>query len=82
MFNIVVNGATLSSNYDVFKAAGGKNKAVELDLTVTATGGNGINLSLVSVSGYYGAFVNAIELDQTVAGRGGGADREYPGLHR
>jgi hypothetical protein len=52
----------------VFAAAGGENKGVELDLTVTASGGNGINLDLVNVSGYYGSFVNAIELDQAVAG--------------
>ena len=65
VFNILANGATLVSNYDVFKAAGGKNTAVELDLTVTA-GKNGIDLSLVNVSGSYGAFVNAIELDQTL----------------
>ena len=68
VFNVIVNGKTLAANYDVFKMAGGENKAVELDLTVTATGGTGISLSLAYVSGYYAAFVNAIELDQTVAG--------------
>ena len=42
VFNIVVNGQTLAADYDVFKAAGGENKAVELDLTVTAGGNTGL----------------------------------------
>jgi Ca2+-binding RTX toxin-like protein len=68
VFNVVVNGTTMVANYDIFKTAGGENKGVELDLTVTATGGNGINLSLVSDGTSYGAMVNAIEVDQAVAG--------------
>ena len=68
VFNVIVNGTTMVADYDIYKAAGGENIAVELDLTVTATGGNGIDLSLVSVSGYYGAMINAIEVDQTVPG--------------
>jgi hypothetical protein len=67
VFDVIANGKTLVTNYDVFSAAGGEDKAVELDLTVTATGGTDISLSLLSVAGFYGAFVNAIELDQTVA---------------
>ncbi|HTW70835.1 MAG TPA: right-handed parallel beta-helix repeat-containing protein [Acetobacteraceae bacterium] len=68
VFDVIVNGQTLAANYDVFKNAGGEDKAVELDLTVTATGGTGISLQLAYASGYYAPFVNAIELDQTVAG--------------
>jgi parallel beta-helix repeat protein len=70
VFNVVVNGVTMQANYDVFSAAGGENKGVELDLTVgteTLNGVTGIALSFVNVSGYYGAFVNAIELDRTLA---------------
>ena len=68
LFNVVVNGVTLVTNYDIAKAAGGENIAVELDLTVTAAGGTGINLSLVSQGGDYGAMINAIEVDQAVPG--------------
>ena len=68
VFNIVANGTTLVSDYDVFAATGAKNTAVELDLTVNVTGGSGLNLDFVNVSGFYGALVNAIELDQPVAG--------------
>jgi hypothetical protein len=67
VFDVVVNGKTMVSEYDVFLAAGGQNMAVELDLAVTASGGKGIDLSLVSVAGQYGAFVNGIELDRAVA---------------
>ena len=68
VFNIVVNGKTMVANYDVFKAAGGQNIGVELDLSVTAAGGSGIALSLVNAAGVYGAFVNGIELDKIVSG--------------
>ena len=68
VFNIVVNGTTLVANYDAFAAAGGQNKAVELDLPVNVSGGTGVNLSFVNASGTYDAFVNGIELDQAVPG--------------
>ena len=70
VFDIVVNGVTMVANYDVVQAAGGPNKAVELDVTVTVTGGKGLALDLVndaaSTSGLP-AFVDGIELDQVVA---------------
>ena len=71
VFDIVGNGTTLVSGYDVVQAAGGENKAVELDVTVTVAGGKGLELDLVnnaaSTTGLT-AFVDGIELDRVVSG--------------
>jgi Ca2+-binding RTX toxin-like protein len=85
VFNVIVNGVTMQANYDVFVAAGGENKGVELDLmasTQTLNGTTGFALSLVNVSGYYGAFVNAIELDHIVAARAGWPGGARAGFRR
>ena len=71
MFDVVANGTTLVLGYDPYAAAGAQNKAVELDVTVTVTGGKGLALNLVnntSTGATLGAFVNGIELDRVVAG--------------
>jgi hypothetical protein len=47
-FNIVVNGKTVASNYDVFAAAGGAFKAVDQATPVTVTNG-AITIQLVPV---------------------------------
>ncbi len=65
MFDIVGNGTTLVSGFDPFTATGGQNKAVELDVTVTVTGGTGLALDLVNnvaARSVYGAFLDGIEL--------------------
>ena len=36
------------TNVDVAALAGGENKALEIDLSVTASGGQGLNVSLVA----------------------------------
>ena len=48
VFNIVINGATVASNFDIFAQAGGANRAVDRPFTVTVTGGQ-INIQLVPV---------------------------------
>ncbi len=63
LMNIVVNGTTLVTKFDVYAHAGASDKATELDLTVTASGGSGIALSLITQNSGWAAFVNAIELD-------------------
>jgi len=67
LFNIVVNGQTMMSNVDIFKLAGGLDKAYEIDLSVSASGGTGIALQLANSGGYYPAFLNAFELDSVNA---------------
>ena len=82
LFNIVANGTTLVSNYDTFKAAGGKNIAVELDLTVTVTGGKGLTLSLVSAGGYYARLRQRHRARPPGHRRRRRTNREHPGLHQ
>ena len=50
-FNVIANGVTEAANYDIYKAAGGANKAVELTFTVDV-GASGLNLQLVGTNGY------------------------------
>ena len=50
-FNILANGVTEATNYDVFKAAGGANKATEVTFDVTVAAGQGLSLVLQGVVG-------------------------------
>ena len=73
VFNIVANGVTLQANYDIFAAAKTQFSdgyhAVSLTLSVTVTGGNGLELDFVNVAGdAYGALVNGIALEQQNSG--------------
>ena len=62
-FNIKLNGNTVASNYDVYAQAGGQYKAVEATFTVTASGGSGIKLELVtSDSNGWSAILNGLKL--------------------
>ena len=49
-FNVLLQGATVQSNYDIYAAAGALDRATTLSFTVTASGGNGIALALVNVT--------------------------------
>jgi len=49
LFNVEVNGTRLLTNYDIFAAAGGKNKAVVVPLAVTADSTGTIQVTFVSV---------------------------------
>jgi hypothetical protein len=61
LFNVVINGATVLSNFDIIAAAGGPNRAVDRTIPVTVTGGQiAIETSIVS----YGAILSAIEIVQ------------------
>lgn len=51
VFDIVANGATVASNFDVYAAAGGANKAIGYTFAATASGGSGITLDLRSKIG-------------------------------
>ena len=67
VFNIVANGTTLQSNYDIFAAAKAAyndgHHAVSLTLNVTISGGQGLALDFVNgTTNTYGALVNGIEL--------------------
>ena len=59
-FNILLQGTTVQSAYDIFKAAGAKDKATSLSFTVIASGGSGISLALVNVQG--AALLSALDL--------------------
>jgi Malectin domain/Right handed beta helix region/Periplasmic copper-binding protein (NosD) len=50
-FDIVANGVTVQSNYDIFAAAGGANKAVAYTFDTSATGGKGLRIDLMLKTG-------------------------------
>lgn len=58
VFNIVINGVVVESNFDVFTAAGGANIAIYKDYTTTSTGT--ITIGLVNVT--WKAKINGIEI--------------------
>ena len=65
IFNIVINGVTVATNFNIFAAAGNQNDtAVDQQFTVTASGGTGIVVQLVSQSANYGALISGIEIDR------------------
>ncbi len=72
VFDIVANGQTLQANYDIFAAAntqfGDGSHAVSLSFNVTVAGGAGLTLDFVNASGFFGALVNGIALEQANAG--------------
>ncbi len=47
LFDIVANGTTIKSNFDIFATAGGANRATSFTFDTTATGGKGIRLDLM-----------------------------------
>ena len=51
VFNVLANGVTEAANFDIYKTAGGANKATELTFDVTATGGQGIAVALQGITG-------------------------------
>ncbi|MFN7333087.1 MAG: right-handed parallel beta-helix repeat-containing protein, partial [bacterium] len=59
--DVVVNGVTLATNFDPFVAAGGVNRAAVLPLNVTASGGAGIRLEIVSKNAF-GARIHGLEV--------------------
>ncbi len=60
LFDILLQGQTVQSSYDVVAAAGAWHTATALSFTVTATGGTGILLELVNVRQQ--AILSGIEL--------------------
>jgi hypothetical protein len=48
VFNIVINGTTVATNFDIFAQAGAANKAVDKSFTVNASGGQ-VSIQLVPV---------------------------------
>ena len=60
-FNVVLQGTTVQSNYDIYVAAGAMDRATTLSFTVTASGGSGISLALVNVTSAP-AILSGIEL--------------------
>ena len=60
VFNILVNGSQVVSNYDIYQAAGGANKAVTADVSATVDTNGNITLQFTTVAD--NAMVNGIEL--------------------
>ncbi len=60
-FNIQLQGATVQSNFDVLAAAGGVRTATARTFNVTASGGTGINLTLLNLTTNE-AVLSALEL--------------------
>jgi hypothetical protein len=68
IFNIVINGVTVATDFNIFAAAGNQNDvAVDQQFTVTASGGSGVVVQLVSQSASYGAMISGIEIDRPTA---------------
>ncbi|RZL38827.1 MAG: hypothetical protein EOP35_04955, partial [Rubrivivax sp.] len=65
-FDIKLNGTTVQSNFDVRATAGANFKAVVREFTVTASGGNGINLDLITKNSGWGALISGIEVQRVV----------------
>jgi hypothetical protein len=61
MFNVLINGATVLSNFDVLAAAGAKNKAIVQEFTVPANLGGSIAVQFVTVTD--NAKVSGIEIE-------------------
>jgi hypothetical protein len=72
VFNVVLNGQTLLSNFDIIGAAGAPNKAVVKQLPVTADGSGTLTIQFVTVKD--NAQVNGIE----VLGNGGSTPTPTP----
>jgi len=49
IFNVAINGAAALSNFDIFAAAGGKNKAVVEQFTATADAQGQITITYTTV---------------------------------
>lgn len=78
VFNIVINGVTVATNFDPFAAAGGMDMAIDETYPVTVTGG-AIDIRFVAV--VQNPKVSAIEIDPVVTTTSNGpsfADEETP----
>jgi hypothetical protein len=63
-FDVTVNGVKVLSAFDVFAAAGGKNKAVIKDFRTTANASGQIVISFTAVTAAQDPIINGIEVDQ------------------
>ena len=59
LMNIAINGQTVQSNFDIFAAAGAKNKAIDKSYTVNVTGGS---IAIQMTSTVDNPTVSAIEI--------------------
>src|SRR5262249_14946059 len=62
VFNVFINGAQVLTNYDVFAATGGKNKAAVKEFTATANGSGQIVVQYVNIAGKDNAKSSGIEI--------------------
>lgn len=62
VFNVAVNGAAILENFDIYKTAGGANKAIVEELPATADNGGNVTVQFTTVTDH--ALVNALELYQ------------------
>jgi hypothetical protein len=67
VFNVIVNGTTLLTNFDVFATAGGTDKATAQSLAVTADASGQVAVEFTYVSGFYDPLVNGIALTDSGA---------------
>ena len=49
VFNVFINSSSVLTNFDIFKAAGGKDKAIAETFTATANASGKIAISFVTV---------------------------------
>ncbi len=67
VFDVKLQGQTVRAGYDIVQAAGANSKATTLSFTVTASGGSGISLQLVSDT-FVGAVFSGFEISAATAG--------------
>ncbi|WP_083749014.1 right-handed parallel beta-helix repeat-containing protein, partial [Pelomonas sp. KK5] len=61
-FDIKLNGTVVQSNFDIRATTGASHKAVVKEYTVTASGGQGIDLDLITKTSGWGAEISGIEI--------------------
>ena len=61
-FDIQLDGQTVTSNFDIRAEAGNSHKAVVKDYNVTVSGGQGIDLDLITKTSGWGAEISGIEV--------------------
>ena len=60
VFGASINGQSVLTNFDIYAAAGGQNKAVAESFSATADGSGKITVAFTSVTNY--ALINGIEV--------------------
>jgi hypothetical protein len=75
LFNVTINGQQMLTDYDIARAAGGRDRAAAVTLLTTASAHGAITIQFTAVKD--NALVNGIEISQVVATATTDADGNY-----